>query len=174
MRPFTVEAAEQVISSLCYSRTEDRYHYGPRRKSAADTGAFRLAAAVNEDPPRLALTDDFDPARYRTTTVANAVWQGLLDPSWEDLVIKLYLNDQDILYMCLMSLEEPVHLRLQEVEGLKAQRDQHNNKASTVKFTFMPRPLRSLRMVPIRRKPGVVTGKQNMTYANLDKKAKAS
>jgi hypothetical protein len=172
MRPFTVEAAEQVITSLCYGRTEDRYLYGPRRKSADDTGAFRLAAGVNEGTLRLALTDVFDPARYRTTTVADAVRQGLLGPSWEDLVTKLYLNDQDILYMCLLSLEEPVHLRLQEVERLKAYRDQHNDRASAVKFTFMPRPLRSLRMVPLLRKPGA--GKQDMTYAHLNRRAKAS
>lgn len=171
MRPFTVEAAEQVISSLCYSRTDDRYHYGPRRKSAADAGAFRLAAAVNGGTPRLALSDIFDPARYRTITVADAVQQGLLNPSWEDLATKLYLNDQDLLYMCLLSLEEPVHIRLLEVERLKAYRDRHNDKASAVKFTYMPRPPRSRdHLRSLHHKAGFGAGNQDMTYA----RAKAS
>ena len=171
MRPFTSEAAEQVISLLCYSRTDDRYHNGPHVKPAAGAGAFRLAADVKEGSPRLVLSDIFDPARYRTITVADAVQQGLLDPSWEDLATKLYLNDQDILYMCLMSLEEPVRLRLNEAERVMAYRNQHNDKARAVKFTFMPRPIRSkvvhMRSVP--RKAG--PGKQDMTGVHLHKKA---
>jgi len=170
MRPFTIEAAEQVISLLCYSRTDDRYHHGPSRKPAVGGGAFRLAATVKESSPRLVLTDIFDPARYRTITVADAVKQGLLEPSWEDFATKLYLNDQDILYMCLMSREEPVPVRLNEAERVRAYRDQHNDKAGAVKFTYMPRPPRSkvhMRSVP--RKAGVGPGKQNIRGEHLHK-----
>ena len=121
MRPFTSEAAEQVISLLCYSRTDDRYHYGPRGKPTTCAGAFRLAVTVKEgSPPQLVLSDIYDPAMYRTITVADAVQQGLLDPSWEDFATKLYLNDQDILYMCLMSRIEPVPLRLNDVARVKS------------------------------------------------------
>jgi len=175
MRPFTSEAAEQVISLLCYSRTNDRYHHGPHGKPAADAGAFRLAVALKESSPRLALSDIYDPARYRTTTVADAMQQGLLDPSWEDFATKLYLNDQDILYMCLMSRDEPVPLRLNEVERVKTYRDQHNDKDLAVKFTYMPRPPRSkvhMRSVPC--KAGVGPGKQDMTDVHLNERAKAS
>jgi hypothetical protein len=175
MRPFTSEAAEQVISLLCYSRTDDRYHYGPRRKRDEGAGAFRLAVAVNEDAPRLALSDIYDPARFRTITVEDAMQQGLLDPSWEDFATKLYLNDQDILYMCLMSRKEPVPLRLSAVERVKAYRDQHNDKTRAVKFTYMPRPPRSkahMRSVP--RKAGDGPGRQNMTGLDLHEQAKAS
>ena len=175
MRPFTSEAAEQVISLLCYSRTDDRYHHGPRVKPTAGAGAFRLAVAVNEDAPRLVLSDIYDAARYRTITVADAVERGLLDSSWEDFATKLYLNDQDILYMCLMSSKEPVRLRINEVERVKAYRDQHNDKAMAVKFTYMPRPPRSnvhMRSVP--RKAGVAPGKQDMTGVNQHERAKAS
>jgi hypothetical protein len=175
MRPFTSEAAEQVISLLCYSRTDDRYHYGPRAKSAEGAGAFRLAVDVKEESSRLVLSDIYDPARFRTITVADAVQQGLLDPSWEDFATKLYLNDQDILYMCLMSREEPVPLRLNDVERVKAYRDQHNDKARAAKFTYMPRPPRSkdhMRSVP--RKTGVGPGKKDMTGVHLHGRAKAS
>jgi hypothetical protein len=175
MRPFTSEAAEQVISLLCYSRTDDRYHHGPRGKPDAGAGAFRLAVAVEEGPPRLALSDIYDPARYRTITVADAVQRGLLDPSWEDFATKLYLNDQDILYMCLMSREEPVPLRLNDVERVKAYRDQHNDKARAVKFTYMPRSPRSnvhMRSVP--RKAGVGPGKQDMRGVHQHERARAS
>ena len=175
MRPFTSEAAEQVISLLCYSRTDDSYHHGPRGKPAAGAGAFRLAVALKEGFPRLVLSDIYDPARYRTITVADAVQQGLLDPSWEDFAAKLYLNDQDILYMCLMSREEPVPLRLNDVERVKAYRDQHNDKARAVKFTYMPRLPRSnvhLRSVP--RKAGVGPGKQDMAGVHLHKRAEAT
>jgi len=175
MRPFTSEAAEQVISLLCYSRTDDRYHHGPRGKPAAGAGAFRLAVAVKEGPPRLVLSDIYDPARYRTITVEDAVQRGLLDPSWEDFATKLYLNDQDILYMCLMSREEPVPLRLNDVERVKAYRDQHNDKARAVKFTYMPRPPRynyHMRYVP--RKAGAGPGKQDMAGVHLHERAKAS
>ena len=175
MRPFTSEAAEQVISLLCYSRTDDRYHYGPRRKPDEGAGAFRLAVAVNEDAPRLALSEIYDPARYRTITVEDAMQQGLLDPSWEDFATKLYLNDQDILYMCLMSRKEPVPLRLNEVERVKAYRDQHNDKAKAVKFTYMPRPPRSnVHMPSVHRKAGVGPGKKDMTGVHLQGRAKAS
>jgi hypothetical protein len=131
--------------------------------------------AVKDGSPRLALSDIYDPARYRTITVADAVQQGLLDPSWEDFATKLYLNDQDILYMCLMSREEPVFLRLNDVERVKAYRDQHNDKARAVKFTYMPRPPRSnvhMRSVP--RKAGIGSGKQDMTGVHLHERAKAS
>lgn len=159
MRPFTSEGAEQVISLLCYSRTDDRYHDGPRGKPGEGVGAFRLAVAVNEDAPRLVLSDIYDPARFRTITVADAVQQGLLGPSWEDFATKLYLNDQDILYMCLMTRKEPVPLRLNEVARVMAYRDQHNDKAKAVKFTYMPRLPRSkdhMRSVP--RQAGVGAG----------------
>jgi hypothetical protein len=175
MRPFTSEAAEQVISLLCYSRTDDRYHHGPRGKPATYAGAFRLAVAMKEGSPRLVLSDIYDPAGYRTITVADAVQQGLLDPSWEDFATKLYLNDQDILYMCLMSREEPVRLRLKEVERMKAYRDQHNDKARAVKCTYMPhlsRPDVHMRSVP--RKAEVGPGKQDMTDVRLRKRAKSS
>ena len=175
MRPFTSEAAEQVVSLLCYSRTDDRYHHGPRAKRDEVAGAFRLAVAVNEDAPRLVLSDIYDPARYRTITVEDAMQQGLLDPTWEDFATKLYLNDQDILYMCLMSRKEPVPLRLSAVERVKAYRDQHNDKARAVKFTYMPRPPRSnVLMLSVPRKAGVGPGKQNMMGVQLHERAKAS
>jgi hypothetical protein len=175
MRPFTSEAAEQVISLLCYSRTDDRYHHGPRGKRDEGAGAFRLAVAVNEDAPRLVLSDIYDPDRYRTITVEDAMKQGLLEPTWEDFATKLYLNDQDILYMCLMSRKEPVPLRLSEVERVKAYRDRHNDKAKAVKFTYMPRPPRSnVHMLSIHRKSGVGSGKQAMTAVHLHERAKAS
>ena len=175
MRPFTSEAAEQVISLLCYSRTDDRYHYGPRVKSAEGAGAFRLAVAVNEDAPRLMLSDIYDPARFRTITVEDAMQQGLLDPSWEDFATKLYLNDQDILYMCLMSRKEPVPLRLSAVERVKAYRDQHNDKTKAVKFTYMPRPPRSnVHMLSVPSKAGVGSGKQKTMGVHLHGRAKAS
>jgi hypothetical protein len=175
MRPFTSEAAEQVISLLCYSRTDDSYHHGPRGKPDAVAGAFRLAVAVQEGAPRLVLSDIYDPARYRTITVEDAMQQGLLDPSWEDFATKLYLNDQDILYMCLMSRKEPVPLRLNEVERVKAYRDKHNDKTRAVKFTYMPRPPRSkahMRSVP--RKAGDGPGNRNMTCVDHHERAKAS
>ncbi len=175
MRPFTSEAAEQVISLLCYSRTDDRYHYGPRRKRDEGAGAFRLAVAVNEDAPRLALSDIYDPARFRTITVEDAMQQGLLDQTWEDFATKLYLNDQDILYMCLMSRKEPVPLRLNEVARVMAYRDHHNDKAKAVKFTYMPcLPRSNVHMLSVHRKAGVGPGKQDMTDAHLHKRAKAS
>ena len=175
MRPFTSEAAEQVISLLCYSRTDDRYHHGPRGKPDEGAGAFRLAVAMEEGAPRLALSDIYDPVRYRTITVADALQRGLLGPSWEDFATKLFLNDQDILYMCLMSREEPVPLRLNDVERVKAYRDQHNDKARAVKFTYMPRPPRSnvhMRSVP--RKAGVGHGKKDRKGVHLHERAKAS
>jgi hypothetical protein len=173
MRPFSAEAAEQVVSLLCYSRTDDRYHHGPHGKPAAFGGAFRLAAAVNEDAPRLALSDIYDPDKYLTITVADAIKQGLLNPSWEDFATKLYLNDQDILYMCLMSREEAVPLRLTEAERVKTYRDQHNDKSRAVKFTYMPRPVRSnvhLRSVPRKAR----SGKEERMVAHPHMRARAS
>jgi hypothetical protein len=173
MRPFSAEAAEQVISLLCYSRTDDRYHHGPQGKPAAFGGAFRLAVAVNESHPRLALSDIYDPDKFRTITVADAIKRALLDPSWEDFATKLYLNDQDILYMCLMSREEPVPLRLNEAERVKSYRDQHNDKARAVKFTYMPRPPRSrahMRSVP----HNAGSGKEELMVAHPHIRAKAS
>jgi hypothetical protein len=175
MRPFTLEAAEQVISLLCYSRTDDRYNSGQSGKPTTGAGAFRLAEAIKEDSPKLVLSDIYDPGRYRTITVADAVQQGLLDPSWEDFATKLYLNDQDILYMCLMSSEDPVRLRLKDVERVKAYRDQHNDKATAVKFTYMPRLRRAnvpMRSVP--RNAGVGPGKQDMSAVHLHQRAKTS
>jgi hypothetical protein len=173
MRPFTEEAAEQVISLLCYSRTEDRYYYGPRGKIAAGAGAFRLAVTVNEGKPRLVLSDIYDPARFRTITIGAAMKQGLLDPSWEDLVVKLYLNDQDILYMCLMSREEPVRSRFNEIVRVKAYRDGHIDRAKAVKFTYMPRRLNDhIRSIP--RNSGGGPGKRGVTGAHLHKRARAS
>ena len=175
MRPFTSEAAEQVISLLCYSRTDDTYHHGPRGKLTAGAGAFRLAAAMKEDSPRLVLSDIYDPSWLRTMTVADALQHGLLEPSWEDFATKLYLNDQDILYMCLMSSEESVHIRLNEARRVKAYRDQHNDKTKAVKFTYMPRPLRSTdHMWSVPSKAGVGPGKQGRRSTGLHKRAKAS
>ena len=173
MRSFTAEAAEQVISLLCFSRTEDRHHHGPRAKPAAGAGAFRLAVTVNEGAPRLVLSDIYDPARYRTITVQAAMQQGLLDPSWEVLATKLYLNDQDLLYLCLLSSNEPVQLRLSEIERVKAYRDQHTDKAGTVKFTYMPRrPNDHRRSVSRTSRSG--QGGRHMKCADLHKKARAS
>ena len=173
MRPFTAEAAEQVISLLCFSRTEDRHHHGPHAKPAAGAGAFRLAVAVNESAPRLVLSDIYDSARYRTITVEAAMQQGLLDSSWEDLATKLYLNDQDLLYLCLLSSKEPVQLRLSEIARVKAYRDQHTDKARAVKFTYMPRrPNDHMRSVP--RTSGGGQGGRQMKGADLHKRAKAS
>ncbi len=135
MRIFTPEAAEQVIGLLCYSRTEDRYDCG--YPSTCSAGAFRLAAKVNP-PGRLALSDDYDSLSYQTVTIESALQKGLLEPSWEDLAAKLYLNDQDILYMCLMSSEEPVCLRLIEAQRIIAYRNRHIEKATAKKFTYLP------------------------------------
>ena len=173
MRPFTAEAAEQVISLLCFSRTEDRHLHGPRAKPAAGAGAFRLAVAVDKGVPRLVLSDIYDPARYRTITVEAAMKEGFLEPSWEDLATKLYLNDQDLLYLCLLSSKEPVQLRLSEIARVKAYRDQHIDKARTVKFTYMPRrPNDHMRSVP--RTSGCGQGGRQMKGANLHKRARAS
>jgi len=139
MQPFTTEAAEKIISLLCFSRTEDTYYYGKRGKCPGSEGAFRLSISLNRRSPQLVLSNYYQSAKYRTTTVEAAIKQGLLAPSWEDLATKLFFNDQDILYMCSMSHEEPVCVRLIEVERIKAYRDQHNNIANASKLTFMPR-----------------------------------
>jgi len=173
MRPFTVEAAEQVISLLCYSRTEDRYRHGPYGKPTAGAGAFRLAVALNKSSPRLVLSDIYHPVRYRSISVDAALQQGLLEPSWEDLATKLYLNDQDILYMCLINRKEPVRLRLNEIERVKFYRDQHNDKARAVKFTYMPcRRKHHIRSVPSN--AGGRPGNQDMMDAHPHNGAKAS
>ena len=136
MRIFTPEAAEQVISLLCYSRTEDRYSCGFSGQS--EQGAFRLVERVERTASRLALSDEYDHLSNQTITVASALWRGLLEPSWEDLAAKLYLNDQDIIYMCLMSYDEPVCLRLIDAVRIMAYRNRHTEKAKTKKFTYFP------------------------------------
>jgi hypothetical protein len=138
MQPFTTEAAEKIISLLCYSRTEDTYYYGKRGRCPGIEGAFRLAVSLNRRSPHLLLSNCYRPDKYRTTTVEAAIKQGLLAPSWEDLATKLFFNDQDILYMCLMSPEEPVCLRLIDVQRIKAYRDQHNSISNAGKLTYMP------------------------------------
>jgi hypothetical protein len=139
MQQFTTEAAEKIISLLCYSRTEDTYYYGKHGKCPGIEGAFRLSISLNRRSPRVVLSNCYQSAKYRTTTVETAIKLGLLAPSWEDLATKLFFNDQDILYMCSMSHEEPACLRLIDVERIKAYRDQHNNIAEAGKLTFMPR-----------------------------------
>jgi hypothetical protein len=147
MRIFTPEAAEQVISLLCYTRTEDTYTYGHSGRNKSNAGAFRLAVTVNRHANRLTLSDRYDSLFCRTVSVESALQKSLLKPSWEDLATKLYLNDQDILYMCLMSHEEPVCLRLIEAERIIAYRNRHNEKARAKKFTYLPgQPKKDLRL----------------------------
>jgi len=149
MKEFTAEAAEHVISLLCYSRTEDTYDTGLSSERTDGTGAFRLSATGDGDAARLILTDLYHPVHYRTITVEAALHQGLLAPSWEDLATKLYLNDQDILYMCLLRGEGPVCLRLIESKRIMAYRDRHIDKANAKKFTYMPHRLnKNLRLIP--------------------------
>ena len=141
MHPFTAEAAEQIISVLCYSRTEDTYrcHSGTKQgKGTTGEGGFRLAVALKQGLPRLTLSDSYNPAEYQTITVADSIRQGLLAPSWEDLAAKLHLNDQDILYMCLMSREEPLRVRFIEVQRIKAYRDGRNKGSAARKPTNAP------------------------------------
>ncbi len=138
MRRFTPETAEQVISLLCYSRTEDAYYCACGGKNQAGAGAFRLAVTANRHVNRLVLSDKYDSLTCQTITVEYAIEKGLLEPSWEDLATKLYLNDQDVLYMCLMSREEPVCLRLIEAERIIAYRNRRNGKAKAIKFTYLP------------------------------------
>ncbi len=146
MRIFTPEAAEQVISLLCYARTEDTYNFGHPVKNKA-AGAYRLAVIVNQHGNRLTLSDRYDPLSCRTITVASALQKNLLEPTWEDLAAKLYLNDQDILYVCLMSHEEPVCLRLIEAERIIAYRNRHNDGEAAKIFTYMPgRPGKNMRL----------------------------
>jgi hypothetical protein len=149
MKEFTAEAAEQVIGLLCYSRTEDTYDTGLFGERTASTGAFRLSVTGNGDATRLILTDLYHPVHYRTITVEAALHQGLLAPSWEDLATKLYLNDQDILYMCLLRGEGPVCLRLIESKRIMSYRDEHIDKTNAKKFTYMPhRSNKNLRLIP--------------------------
>ena len=149
MQEFTSEGAEQVISLLCYSRTEDTYNTNHPGKRVAGTGAFRLAVTGDSEAARLILTDLYHPVHYRTITIDAALQHGLLAPSWDDLATKLYLNDQDILYMCLMSTEGPVCLRLIESKRIMAYRDLHSEKAKAKKFTYMPhRSNKHLRLIP--------------------------
>jgi len=153
MQEFIAEAAEQVISLLCYSRTEDTYNTGLPGERIAGAGAFRLAVTGQGDAARLILTDLYHPVHYRTITVEAALQQNLLAPSWEDLATKLYLNDQDILYMCLMSSEDPVCLRLIESKRIIAYRDQHSEQAKAKKYTYMPhRSNKNLRLMPRKEK----------------------
>ena len=169
MQPFTAEAAEQIISLLCFSRTEDTYLQRTRGNRTVYEGAFRLAVTLNQGSSRLALSDRYHPAEFRTTTVEAAIQQGLLARSWEDLAAKLFLNDQDILYMCSMSRDEPVCLRLIEVERIKAYRDRHNNKAAAGKLTYMPgRINKHLRLVP---PPSGRRSAKGMPSAQLHKRA---
>ncbi len=147
MRIFTPEAAEQVISLLCYSRTQDTYEGCVTGRSETVSGAFRLAVTVNQQPTRLTLSDNYDITAYHTLTVRSAIRKGLLQPSWEDLASRLYLNDQDILYMCLMSLDEPVCLRLIDAERIIAYRNSHTDTAKAKRFTYLPgRPKERLRL----------------------------
>jgi len=149
MQEFTAETAEQVISLLCYSRTEDTYDTNLSGKNMAGAGAFRLAVTGDRETTQLILTDLYHPLHYRTITVDAALQYGLLAPSWDDLAAKLYLNDQDILYMCLMNNEDPVCLRLIESNRIMAYRDQHSEKAKAKKFTYMPhRSNKHLRLIP--------------------------
>jgi hypothetical protein len=149
MQEFTAEAAEQVIGLLCYSRTEDTYSTGFPGEGMASTGAFRFSATGDGNATRLLLTDLYHPVHYRTITIEAALHQGLLAPSWEDLAAKLYLNDQDILYMCLLRGEGPVCLRLLDSKRIMAYRDQHIDKAKAKKFTYMPhRSNKNLRLIP--------------------------
>ncbi len=143
MRIFTPEAAEQVISLLCYSRTEDAYDCGRPGESRA--GAFRLAVTATRQSKRLALSDSFFLSN-QTITIAEALERGLLEPSWEDLAAKLYLNDQDIIYMCLMNNDEPVCLKLINAIRIIAYRNRHTEKAKAKKFTYFPgRPKKQVR-----------------------------
>ncbi len=135
MRNFTPEAAEQVIGLLCYSRTEDRYDCGCSGENR--TGAFRLAVTVTQQSNRLALSDRFS-LSHQTITIIDALKRDLLEPSWEDLAAKLYLNDQDILYMCLTSSHEPVCLRLIDAIRIIAYRNRHTERAKAKKFTYSP------------------------------------
>ena len=153
MQEFTAEAAEQVISLLCYSRTEDTYSTGRTGVRVAGSGAFRLAVTADRNAARLILTDLYHPIYYRTITVEAALQQGLLAPSWEDLATKLYMNDQDILYMCLMINDGPVCLRLMDGKRIMVYRDRYCEKSKVKKFTYMPhRSNRNLRLLPNKEK----------------------
>ncbi len=153
MRIFTPEAAEQVVSLLCYSRTEDTYTSDRPERNKSDAGAYRLAVTMNRHANRLTLSDRYDALLCRTITVKSALQKNLLEPSWEDLAAKLYLNDQDILYMCLTSLEEPVCLRLIEAERIIAYRNRHTEKSKAKKFTYMPgRPEKAGQFATVRAK----------------------
>ncbi len=135
MRIFTPEAAEQVISLLCYSRTEDVYDCGRPGENRA--GAFRLALAAKRQSSRLELSDSFSLSN-QTITIADALKRGLMEPSWEDLAAKLYLNDQDIIYMCLMNSDDPVCLRLIDAIRIISYRNRHTEEAKAKKFTYLP------------------------------------
>jgi hypothetical protein len=140
MRPFTTEAAEKIIGLLCYSRTEDIFiHRSGETNIGKHEGTFRLAVALRQRPPRLLLSDQYESNEFRTITVEDAIKKELLSPSWEDLTAKLFLNDQDILLMCLMSIEEPLCLRFIEVERIKSYRDMQTRRTAARKLIYMPR-----------------------------------
>jgi hypothetical protein len=139
MQPFTTEAAERLIGLLCYGRTEDTYLNRAQQVHADQDATYRLAAVRDRGPTRLALSDRYVADAFRTITVEEAIKAGLLAPSWEDLAAKLYMNDQDILLMCLLSREEPLCLRFIEVERVKSYRDQHTTRTAVAKHMYMPR-----------------------------------
>jgi hypothetical protein len=173
MKPFSTEAAEKVISLLCYSRSEDTYYHGPQGKRPAVAGTFRLAVVLDQGAPRIALCDIYDPTRYRTTTVEAAIQQGLLAPSWEDLATKLSLNDQDILYMGLMNRADPVRAGLNEVRRVIAYRDEHSDRPKAARITCTPhRPNGRLRSLS--RSTGNGLRKRASTDKPAHKRAKAS
>jgi hypothetical protein len=149
MRPFTNEAAEKLIGLLCYGRTEDTFLNSARGVNRGHEGTYRLAVLLRHGPQRLVLSDRYEPAKLRTITVAEAVQNGLLAPSWEDLAAKLFLNDQDILLMCLLSHDEPLCLRFIEVERIKSYRQRHTSRSAAQKHMYMPRHgKRHLSIVP--------------------------
>ncbi len=175
MRLFAPEAAEQVISLLCYTRTEDTYTCGYSGRKKSNAGAFRLAVTVNQRANRLTLSDRYDSLFCRTITVESALQKSLLEPSWEDLATKLYLNDQDILYMCLMSREEPVCLRLIEAERIIAYRNRHNGKAMANKFTYLPgQPKKDLRLTTAKDKSATTSHERTDEKGRVVRKHRAA
>ncbi len=175
MRLFSTEAAEQVISLLCYTRTEDTYALGRSGRNKSNAGAFRLAVTVNQQAKQLTLSDRYDPLICRTITVKSALQESLLEPSWEDLATKLYLNDQDVLYMCLMSHEEPVCLRLIEAERIIAYRNGHNEIAKAKRFTYLPgQPKKDLRLTTAKAKTATTSHERTDEKGRFVRKHRAA